>query len=227
MTEYEKNVPVHVAFPQETVDYSLPKIISDVGLVQFHIAETEKYAHVTFFFSGGNEVPFSGQENCIVPSPNIPSYADQPEMSAGLVTEKLVAAIQSDKYDFIIVNYANTDMVGHTGNLQAGIKAVEFVDQCLGKIIPEILKKGGFALITADHGNAEEMINLQTGEIDKEHSTNPVPCIFISKQFISSKPEMLDLVKLTPAGVLADIAPTLLKIMGLEQPEEMTGRSLL
>ncbi|NQU77360.1 2,3-bisphosphoglycerate-independent phosphoglycerate mutase [Candidatus Falkowbacteria bacterium] len=231
MTEYEEGLPVQVAFPPEEIKNPLPKIISDAGLSQFHIAETEKYAHVTFFFGGGKERSLPGQENVLVPSPRIPSYADQPEMSARKLTEKLIAALKEKKYDFIIINYANPDMVGHTGNLKAGVKAVEFADECLGKIIPEIINQDGFALITADHGNAEEMIKLETGEINKEHSTNPVPCILISKE-LSKKNQAAtasppDLSKLTPAGILADVAPTFLKVMGLRKPPEMTGHSLL
>jgi len=227
MTEYEKGLPVHVAFPPETIEYSLPRIISEAGLTQLHLAETEKYAHVTFFFGGSREEPFPGQENFLVPSPRIPSYIDQPEMSSSAVTEKLIAAINSEQYDFIIVNYANPDMIGHTGNFKAGIKAVESVDNFLGQVVPVILAENGFALVTADHGNVEEMVNLQTGEVDKEHSTNPVPCILISSDFVKQPSAMPDLSKITPAGILGDVAPTILKIMRLEQPPEMTGRALL
>lgn len=229
MTEYEKGFPVQVAFPPEQIKNPLPKILSDANLTQFHIAETEKYAHVTFFFAGGSEKAFKGQENCLIPSPRIPSYADKPEMSAPEVTKKLIAAITGNRHDFIIVNYANPDMVGHTGNIKAGTKAVEFVDQCLGQVISQILAKNGFALITSDHGNVEEMIKLDTGQIDKEHSTNPVPCILISNDLAQKNPppKKIILDDLTPAGVLADVAPTFLKILGLPQPAEMTGHSLL
>ncbi|PKL72741.1 2,3-bisphosphoglycerate-independent phosphoglycerate mutase [Candidatus Kuenenbacteria bacterium HGW-Kuenenbacteria-1] len=231
MTEYEKDLLVKIAFSPEEIKMPLAKILSDSGLNQLHIAETEKYAHVTYFFNGGEEKPFKGQSNIVVPSPQISSYAEQPKMSAPIIIEKLLQEISKDEYDFIVVNFANTDMVGHTGNLKAVIQATEYIDECLKKIVDEILSKNGTALITADHGNAEEVINLYTGEIDKEHSSNPVPFILIGKQWENKAIELgrinPDLSGLVSSGVLADIAPTILKIMNISEPEEMTGNSLI
>ena len=230
MTEYEKDLPVKIIFPPEEIKVCLAKVISEAGLKQLHIAETEKYAHVTFFFNGMKEEEFPGEDRIIVPSPHVSSYDKKPEMSAKIITEKLIKEIMARKYDFIVVNFANADMVGHTGNLKATIKAAETIDECLGKIADVILAAGGVLAVTADHGNAEEVINLETGEIDKEHSTNPVPFILAGKEFEekekSGKAET-DLSLLPTVGVLADVAPTILKIMGVKQPGEMTGTPLI
>ncbi len=232
MTEFEDGLPVEVIFPREEIKTSLPKVISEHGLKQLHIAETEKYAHVTFFFSGGVENPFENEDRVVIPSPRVDSYAETPEMSAKKITENLVKEIVRDKYDFIVVNFANPDMVGHTGNLPATIQAVEFVDKCLGELINVILEKNGVALVTADHGNAEELFNLQTSEMDKEHSTNPVPLIIVGKDFEGKTIEDVDLVGhdlslIQPIGLLTDVAPTILKIMNLEIPIDMTGKPLV
>jgi len=232
MTEYEKDLPVEVAFLPELIQEPLAKIIADAGLTQLHIAETEKYAHVTFFFNGGAEKEFPGEERILVPSPRVPSYADKPEMSAKDITKKLIEAIMTDKFDFIVVNFANADMVGHTGNLKATIKAVETVDTSVKKIIEVILAKGGVALLTADHGNAEELVNLQSGEIDKEHSTYPVPFLLVSKEWEGKNAGLQDmpggdLSLLQPSGLLSDVAPTILKILNLKQPKDMSGRALI
>ncbi|MFA6593965.1 MAG: 2,3-bisphosphoglycerate-independent phosphoglycerate mutase [Candidatus Buchananbacteria bacterium] len=232
MTEYEKDVPMEIAFPPETIEKPLAKVIADAGLTQLHIAETEKYAHVTFFFNGGAEQEFSGEDRILVPSPRVASYAEKPEMSAKEVAQKTIDAIMSDKYDFIVLNFANCDMVGHTGDLKATIKAVETVDSCVKKITEVILAKGGVALITADHGNAEELVNLQSGDIDKEHSTYPVPLVIIGKEWEGKNagfPEVPggDLSLVQPAGLLSDVAPTIIGIMGLKQPTEMTGKPLI
>ena len=232
MTEYEKDLPVEVAFAPETVAEPLAKVIADAGLKQLHIAETEKYAHVTFFFNGGTEKEFPGEDRILVPSPRVASYKDKPEMSAKEITKKLVEAIMTDKYDFIVANFANADMVGHTGDLKATIKAVETIDACLKKIVEVVLAKGGIILVTADHGNAEELVNLQSGEIDKEHSTYPVPFIMVGKEWQGKNagfPEVPggDLSLVQPSGLLSDVAPTVLKLLKLKQPEEMTGRSLI
>jgi 2,3-bisphosphoglycerate-independent phosphoglycerate mutase len=227
-TEYEKDLPVEIAFPSEKIDFPLARILSEKKLNQLHIAETEKYAHLTYFFNGRKEESFEGEDDVLIPSPRVASYALIPEMSASKIAKKVIQEIANDKYDFILINFANPDMVGHTGNLEASKKAVEVVDKCLGKIVEAILFKGGTALITADHGNAEELINLQTGEIDKEHSTNPVPFIVVGKEWAwEERREVLDLSLVTPAGVLADVAPTVLRIIGIEQPGEITGRSLI
>ena len=232
MTEYEKDLPVEIAFPTETINEPLAKIISDAGLKQLHIAETEKYAHVTFFFNGGKEDPFKGEDRILIPSPRVASYDQKPEMSAKEVTKKINEAIMKEQYDFIAVNFANGDMVAHTGNLKATIKACEVVDSCLKQLIEVILAKDGVALITADHGNAEELVNLQSGKIDKEHSTFPVPFLIIGRQWegkTAGLPEgpNSDLSLVQPSGLLSDVAPTILKVMELEKSKEMTGKSLI
>jgi len=229
MTEYENNLPVQVAFPPLMVGNPLAKILSDNRIPQLHIAETEKYAHVTYFFNGGREEPWSGEDYDLVPSPRVDSYAEKPEMAAEEITKKVLEALAGQKYKFILVNFANADMVGHTGNLTATIQAVHALDSCVGKIMELSLHQGGVVLITADHGNAEEMIKLKTGEIDKEHSTNPVPLMLIGEQWRgqSTVSSISELYLSTPVGVLADVAPTILKLFEIEKPEQMTGQSLL
>ena len=192
--------------------------VSKHGLTQLRIAETEKYAHVTFFFNGGEEKQYEGEERTLVPSPKVETYDMKPEMSAYEVTDKVIDALEQDKYDVVILNFANTDMVGHTGSLEAAIKAVETVDECVGKIVKVIESKKGNLIITADHGNAEQMIDYKTGEPHTAHTTNPVPIILIT-----DNKEL----KLKENGKLADLAPTMLDLMGIEKPEEMTGESLI
>ncbi|HRH23724.1 MAG TPA: 2,3-bisphosphoglycerate-independent phosphoglycerate mutase [Candidatus Magasanikbacteria bacterium] len=232
LTEYEKEIPVVVAYPPIVVHNCLAEVMSKEGLTQFHVAETEKYAHITFFLNGTVEQPFEGEDRAIVPSPNVSSYDKAPEMSAAEVTKKVIQAIESDKYDAILVNFANADMVAHTGNVDATIKGCEAIDKCLGKIAEYVEAKGGVLLITADHGNAEEVINLKTGEQDKEHSNNPVPFLIIGHEFQgkagpTGDPPEGDLSLMHPVGILADVAPTMLSILGIDQPPEMTGRSLV
>ncbi len=232
MTEYEKGLPVEVAFPPEPISTCLAKVVSDAGMRQLHIAETEKYAHVTFFLNGMKEDPFEGEDRVIVPSPQVSSYDQKPEMSAPQITERIVKEIGAEKYDLIAANFANADMVGHTGNLEATVKAAEYVDAAIGKIVAATLEKGGIVLITADHGNAEEVVNLQTGSIDKEHSTYPVPFLIIGQGFegmAGEAQEMVggDLSLSPPVGMLSDVTPTILKILGIPQPSEMTGRPLI
>jgi len=232
MTEYEKELPVLVAFPPVVVHNSLAESISKAGLKQFHIAETEKYAHVTFFLNGTIEDPFPGEDRKIVPSPRVSSYDQQPEMSASEVAKEVNKAVNSEQYDFIVVNFANADMVGHTSILEAGIRACETVDKCLGSVVENVLAHDGILLVTADHGNAEEMINLQTGEAYKEHSTNPVPFLVIGKEFVgqagpAGDPPEGDLSLMQPVGVLADVAPTVLKLLEVEEQGEMTGQALI
>jgi len=229
-TEYKKDLPVKVLFPPQIIKNPLAKIISDAGLKQLHIAETEKYAHVTFFLNGQLEEKFKGEERMLVPSPAVANYDAKPEMSALEVTDKILEAIKSDKFDFIAVNYANADMIGHTGNLAATIKAVETVDACLEKVVTAAINKGGAAFIVGDHGNAEELINPQTGKTDKEHSIYPVPFIVASSKHQGQVLQELpgnDLSALTPMGILADVAPTILETMGLPTAPEMTGNNLL
>lgn len=232
MTEYEKELPVVVAYPPVVIRNSLAETISRAGLKQAHVAETEKYAHVTFFLNGTVDDPFTGEERVLVPSPKVTSYDQKPAMSAPEITKEVIKILDAGKDDFIVLNFANADMVGHTGNLAATKAAVEAIDKCLGEVVEHTLARGGAAVITADHGNAEEVINLQTGEIDKEHSNNTVPLLIISQDFMGQAgpsgdaPEG-DLSLLSPVGMLSDVAPTVLGLMGIQQPEEMTGRSLI
>lgn len=232
LAEYEKDLPVQVAYPPMIIETCLAKVIADAGLRQLHIAETEKYAHVTFFLNGMKEEEFKGEERVIIPSPRVSSYDKAPEMSALKIAERVVQEITKGTYDFIVLNFANPDMVGHTGDEAATIKACEATDQALGQVADAALAVGGVSIITADHGNAEEVKNLTTGEIDKEHSTNPVPVVVIGKQYEGFKAPTGDVIggdlALTPAvGVLADVAPTVLKVLGLEPAKEMTGRPLV
>lgn len=231
MAEYDKDLPVSVAFPREEVSYPLARVLSEAGLAQLHLAETEKYAHVTYFFNGGHEQPYAGEEHVLVPSPVVPSYDQKPEMSARGITDRYLQAVRTGKYDFVVINYANPDMVAHTGNLPATVKAIEVIDECLGEVVAATLEYGGAMLITADHGNAEALVNPQTGEIDKEHSNVPVPLIMVARELenkaVSGVPVTDDMALLTPSGVLADVAPTILAILGLPKHPDMTGQSLL
>jgi 2,3-bisphosphoglycerate-independent phosphoglycerate mutase len=218
MTDYDETFGLPVAFPGEELKNILGEVLSRAGLKQLRIAETEKYAHVTFFFNGGNEVPFPGEERCLIPSPKeVPTYDRKPEMSAFLVTEELLRRLDQDKYDVIILNFANADMVGHTGILTAAIRAIEAVDACVGRLVEKVLARGGRAIITADHGNAEVMADEHGGP-HTAHTTDRVPLILVD--------EARKVVRLRP-GILADIAPTILEILGLSKPPEMTGRSLI
>ncbi|MFA6547350.1 MAG: 2,3-bisphosphoglycerate-independent phosphoglycerate mutase [Candidatus Magasanikbacteria bacterium] len=232
MTEFEKDLPAVVAYPPIVVHNSLAETVSKAGKKQFHVAETEKYAHITFFLNGTVEEPFAGEDRMIVPSPKVSSYSEAPEMSAALVSKEAVKAIDSGKYDLVALNFANADMVGHTGDLAATIKGCEAADKALGEVVEHTLAKGGVVVITADHGNAEEVINLQTGAMDKEHSTNPVPLLVVGKDFEgqagpAGEPPEGDLSLMHPVGVLADVAPTVLSLMGVPQPPEMTGAALI
>ena len=232
MTDYEIPLPaIKPIFPLIPCPNTLPEVIANNGLKQLHIAETEKYAHITYFFAGGKEKPFPDEDRILIPSPKVPTYDLKPEMSAFKITAKLLTAISSRKYDFIVCNFANPDMVGHTGNFEATVRACEAVDQCLGKIKEAAFQNNYALIITADHGNAEQMINPATGEQWKEHSINPVPFIFATndnkKDFSMTPAEKLDFYMQPPIGVLADIAPTILEIMGLKIPTEMSGMSLV
>ena len=232
MAEYEPNLPVTVAFQPEKIKLTLAEVISNAGLKQLHIAETEKYAHVTFFLNGMREEPFLREDRVIIPSPKVSSYDTAPEMSAQKITDRVLKEIENDSYDFIVVNFANPDMVAHTGNFEATVKANEVTDGCLSKIVKAAVSRGGVVFVTADHGNAEELKNLRTGEIDKEHATNPVPFLLIGKMFegrasVAGEIPEGDLSLSPPVGMLADVAPTILTVLGIPQPPEMGGAPLV
>lgn len=226
MVQYEADLPVSIAFPVIEVSNCLGNILSKNKLAQLRIAETEKFAHVTYFFNGGKETSFPKEDRVIIPSKDVAKFDEAPEMSAKEITDKVIEFVRKEKYDFILVNYANADIIGHTGNEPAVIKAVETVDDCLEKLIKEVILKNGCLLITADHGNAEEMISLKTGEENTEHSTNPVPLWFVTND------NHLDNTEKSPysfeiSGLLSDIAPTILELLNIEKPAEMSGESLL
>lgn len=216
LTEYHQDFDYPIAYPSIEVKNSIGEILSNRGLKQLRLAETEKYAHVTFFLNGGRDAPFKGEERILVPSPKVKTYDMQPEMSAHAVTAHLVDAIKGGQYDVIICNYANCDMVGHTGVLDAAIKAVETVDSCLGEIVAALNEVGGQMLLTADHGNIEQMLDEQTGQPHTAHTMNEVPLVHVGGHGV-----------LSAGGNLADLAPSMLAILGVDQPSEMTGRSLI
>jgi 2,3-bisphosphoglycerate-independent phosphoglycerate mutase len=228
MTKYEENIPARIAFGPQEIKNCLGEVVSESGYNQLRIAETEKYAHVTYFFNGGEEEPFPNEDRVLIPSQPISTYDKAPEMSAFPITERVIKEMNTGKYAFILVNYANADMVGHTGNKKAAIEAIEVVDRCIGNLIPEVLKMEGSLFITADHGNAEEMVNQRTEDIDTEHSTFPVPLWYISpnNQKQKSETQILE-AKNSVKGLLSDIAPTILSVMNLKIPPEMTGQNLI
>ena len=216
MTQYDASMPnVEIAFKPESLENTLGEFLSKKGMTQLRIAETEKYAHVTFFFNGGREVMFEGEDRILVNSPKVATYDLKPEMSAFEVCDKVCEAIESGKYDVVILNFANCDMVGHTGIFDAAVKAVETVDTCVGRVEDSTLKMGGVMLLTADHGNADRMVDTD-GSPFTAHTTNPVPFAVIGRE-----------VKLREGGRLCDISPTIIKLLGLKQPEEMTGESIV
>ena len=219
MTDFGPDLSGQTAFASHNVEKTLPTILKKFK--QLYIAETEKYAHITYFFNGGRANPISNENRVMISSPKVANYAQKPEMSAREITQVVKKNIKKDIYDFYAINFANTDMVGHTGNLGAAIKAAEVVDQCVGEIAKEILKKKGTCVITADHGNSDEMIDLKTGDILTMHSKNPVPFIIVGSEFEKKK------IKLRSGGILADIAPTILEIMKIKKPKEMTGKTLI
>ncbi len=218
MTTYDEHFGLPVVFPPQHLASILGECVSARGLRQLRIAETEKYAHVTYFFNGGEEKPFANEDRCLIPSPrDVPTYDHKPEMSAGAVTEEVLRRIASDQYALIVLNFANMDMVGHTGVLAAAIKACETVDGCVDRIVQAAVARGGALIITADHGNAETMLE-ESGKIHTAHTTNPVPLILVGEQLRR---------KQLRQGVLGDIAPTILELLGIDQPAEMTGKSLI
>lgn len=216
LTQYAADIDAHCAFAPNTLNNVMGEWLAKHNKTQLRISETEKYAHVTFFFSGGQEDTFEGEQRILVPSPDVATYDLQPEMNSTLLTDKLVAAIESGEHDFIVCNYPNGDMVGHTGDFNAAVKACEAVDTCMGRVVTALQKTGGECLITADHGNAEQMLDENSGQAHTAHTCEPVPLIYVGR-------------KATPAttGTLSDISPTLLHLMAMEQPEEMTGSVLM
>ncbi|WP_371187693.1 2,3-bisphosphoglycerate-independent phosphoglycerate mutase [Thalassotalea maritima] len=216
LTEYAADIDTSVAFPTEDLVNVLGEWLEQHNKTQLRISETEKYAHVTFFFSGGREDTFAGEDRVLVPSPQVATYDMQPEMNSGLLTDKLVEAIDSGKYDLIVCNYPNGDMVGHTGKFDAAVKACEAVDSAIGRVVDALQRNGGECLITADHGNAEMMVNAATGQAHTAHTCEPVPLIYVGRN-----------ASVKPTGALSDIAPTLLHLMAMEQPEQMTGQALM
>ncbi len=228
MTEYEKNLPVQVAFPPITITYSFGEILAERGLRQARFAESEKYAHVTYFFNGGREQPFPGEDRVLAPSFPAPHYDKNPEMKSADLADQVVKAIESGTYAFILVNFANADMVGHTGNLSATIHAVEAIDAAIKPIMEAVLARDAVLFITGDHGNAEEKLDPHTGEPRTEHTTNPVPFYLIGRDFAEAKEsDVIILRKKEVRGLLTDIAPTALDLLGIEKPVVMTGNSLL
>lgn len=217
LTQYAADIPAPCAFPPESLNNVLGEYLAAQGLTQLRIAETEKYAHVTFFFSGGREEPFDGEERILIPSPQVATYDLQPEMSAPEVTDRIVEAIEQQRYDVIIVNYANGDMVGHTGVFEAAVKAVECLDLCVARLVAALDRVGGEALITADHGNVEQMEDHSTGQAHTAHTCEPVPFVYVGQRTLTMR----------EGGILSDVAPTMLALLGLPQPPEMTGRSIV
>jgi 2,3-bisphosphoglycerate-independent phosphoglycerate mutase len=218
MTEYTKSKFVTPAFPPHVINNTFGEIIAAKGLRQLRIAETEKYAHVTYFFKGGKEQVFPNEERILIPSPSVATYDLQPEMNAPLLTKTLVDEINQNKYDVIICNYANADMVGHTGNLDAALRAIACLDTCIGQVADIVEQKGGQLFITSDHGNAETMYDEKNGQAFTAHTNNPVPLLYIGKESLDFKSD---------GGSLMDIAPTLLARLNIEKPDDMTGHSLL
>jgi 2,3-bisphosphoglycerate-independent phosphoglycerate mutase len=216
LTSYGEDFRMPAAYAPQSIANGFGEYLAAQGLRQLRIAETEKYAHVTYFFNGGVETPYTGEDRVLVPSPKVATYDLKPEMSAYEVTAKLIEAIESRRYDAIVCNYANGDMVGHTGNLAAATRAVEVLDECLGRVIKAMQDAGGEVLITADHGNAEMMHDEATHQAHTAHTLNVVPLLYIGRKAAAR-----------PGGALQDVAPTLLKMMGLPQPREMTGKPLL
>ena len=218
MVEYRKGFPANILVPKQYISLPIGRIISSNGLKQLRISESEKFPHVTYFFNGGVSVRYDDEDRIEIPSPPVSLYDEKPEMSADKVTDILLNRINADLYDFILVNFANPDMVAHTGNLDASIKAIQVVDKYVMDLVRTFTSRGGCVIVTADHGNAEELINLDTGKVDTEHSLNPVPLILVGTKI---SPHVL------PYGSLRDVAPTILQLMGIAQPIEMTGKSLI
>lgn len=227
-TNYNDNYHLPVAFPPENVTNPLGKILADSGKTQLRIAESNKYAHVTYFFNGFVETPFKNEYRILIPSQSVARYDEHPEMRAAEITTRAIEALSENIYDFILINYANADIVAHTGNFNATLQAVETVDTELAKLMDAVLKKDGVLVITADHGNAEVLIDAKTGVPETKHDISPVPLYIVGREFMREKDDFdVDQTEKESAGLLSDVAPTVLAIMGMPQPEEMTGISLL
>ncbi|MEX0650193.1 MAG: 2,3-bisphosphoglycerate-independent phosphoglycerate mutase [Candidatus Andersenbacteria bacterium] len=230
MTDYGHGVQAEVAFPAETITAPFGKVVSDKGLKQLRIAESEKFAHVTYFMNGGREKPFPGEKWLAIPSANVKDYSKKPHMSAEKISEAVIQSIQAGKHDLIVANYANPDMIAHTSNFPATVNALEFLDDQIGRVVESVLAAQGTILITGDHGNAEDMMNRLTGESTTDHTTNPVPLIYITPKNRRRKARSeseLEQLAVVPVGILADVAPTILDVLGLKTPSEMTSQSLL
>ena len=220
MTTYDENFDCLVAFPQKRLTNTLGEVLSKNGLKQLKIAETDKYPHVSFFFNGGTEIPFKNEDRILIPTSQVKTYDLKPQMSAYELTEKVIEEIYKDKYDFIVLNYANADMVGHSGYIDSAVKAVETVDNCVGLVVNALVNVGGLPIITSDHGNAEEMVCSITKNVVTAHTTSLVPFILCDENMPELRKDYENL-------KLGDIAPTILEIFGIEKPEEMTGNSLI
>ena len=229
MTQYDKHFTLPVVSPPESLTNILANVMADRQMRNLRVAETEKYAHVTYFFNGGVEKPFPGEERVLVPSPKVATYDLKPEMSAQGIADAVVKAIGGNSFDVMVVNFANADMVGHSGKIPPTIAAVETVDSCLGQIYSVLRQRGGAMIVTADHGNAEQMIDPETGGPQTAHTTNPVPFIVAAEQAVPAANHKGDARRFTlrPEGALQDIAPTMLGMLGISQPKEMTGRDLI
>ena len=230
MVSYDDRFNAPVAFPKEVVANPLSKILADNGKIQFKIAETEKYAHVTYFFNGKNETPFNNEYRVLIPSRGDIRHDEHPEMMASEITQRLMTAIEEQNYDFILANYANADIVAHTGNYEAAIQAVKIIDEQIEKIMATAFEQNAIIIITSDHGNVEVMFDSKTSAVETKHDASPVPFYLVAKQFkLPQSKSQMEILKSerTSAGVLADIAPTILELMQIPKPKEMTGQSLL
>ncbi len=230
MAEYEKGLPVTIAFPEEQAEYPVGRMVADAGLRQFRIAETEKYAHITYYFNSGRELPYPNEDRILIPSPHVSDYATTPRMSAEPLTDCVIQEIEKGKYDFIVMNYANADMLGHTGKFLAIVESLQFLDTQIARVVDTALNAGGAVLLTCDHGNVEEKINPATHEPTTDHTSNPVPIIYITstnRQRPAKSDDLLFQMLANPIGIIADVGPTILEILSIPRPSEMTAQSLL
>ncbi len=228
MTKYEEKFPVPAAFMPERIENPLGKVLADNNLRQLRIAETEKYAHVTYFFDGLRETPFKNEYQILIPSKNVPRHDENPEMMAQAITDRALQALAEEMFDFILINYANPDVIAHTGNYEALVRAIKFVDSQIERLVKAVLPRQSFLIITSDHGNAEKLVNSVTGRTETSHDPNPVPIYLVSDQTRYPKPiEKQNEARKTPVGILSDVAPTILSVFGIKKPEDMTGTSLL